>query len=94
MTKSENALQAYWQAIQELLDSEDSQIDFRLFSNVSERFLTEYQQLQRQGLPGQTVALAMLYATMNMYALVGSQQLLPQVLRVLADKLDQDGTAH
>lgn len=94
MKKSDDILEAYWKAMQELIGSESSTMDFKMMSAVSERFLAEYKLLQNSGLPGQTVALAMLGATVNMYRVLGMEDMLPIMLRELADHLDASGQPH
>ena len=91
---SRDPLEAYWNAMTDLISAESSRANFKIFSSISERFIAEYKEIQELGLPGQTVAFAMLCASVNMYALTGSQKVLPQVLRQLADLLDEDKITH
>ena len=52
-----------------------------------------YARFVRLGLPGQTIGLAMLGATINLFDLFDMGADLPHLLRGLADKLEEDGEA-
>ena len=85
---------ALWESIQALMADNTSGIDYRSFSSISDRFLREYGDLRKDGLAGQTIALAMLGATLNMYSMFGAHRQLPDLLRELADSLDQNRNLH
>ena len=94
MARHENIPDSLLSFLRDILESKGTEIDFKVFSSVSERFVKEYKQLQRHGMPGQTIAIAMLCATMNMFSLLGNEQDLPQILRELADLLDKERPTH
>lgn len=71
-----------------LLD-ENSTIHFAEFQEISDTMMDGYARFIRLGLPGQTVALAMLGATVNLYRLFDMHDELPDVLRGLASQIEQ-----
>ena len=101
MTRSDDIFAAYCRRVQELLSDDqelssdhNGEIEFREFSALSVRFFHEYKELMASGLPGQTITLAMLGATLNMYRLFGASEKLPQVLRGIADMIDANRRLH
>lgn len=76
-----------------LLEDETSPC-FSDFIEVSECLMEGYARFVRLGVPGQTVAPAMLGATMNIYEMCGLLHELPPVLRNLADRIEHDSAAH
>lgn len=87
-------MQAYWDSIQVLISDSSSGMNYRDFTKISDRFLLEYNGLRNDGLAGQTIALAMLGATLNMYSIFGAHHKLPKALRDLADMLDRNRNLH
>lgn len=68
---------------------ENSTIHFAEFQDISDTMMDGYARFIRLGLPGQTVALAMLGATVNLYRLFDMRDQLPEVLRGLASQIEQ-----
>lgn len=60
---------------------------YQAFSDVSVTFLRNYEDLVAEGLPPQSVATAMLVATVNFYRLFGMSAELPGLLRAVADSV-------
>ena len=58
------------------------------FLVVSQTMLDGYARFARLGLPSHTIALAMLGGTLNLYDLFGMRAELPELLRTIADRLD------
>lgn len=73
---------------------DNSSLHFSDFLEISEAMTEGYARLMRNGLPGQTVALAMLGATVNLYDMFGLRSELPALLRSLADKLENEGSLN
>lgn len=63
---------------------------YRAFSDVSRTLLESYSDLVAQGLPPASVAFAMMGATVNFYKLFGMSAELPELLRALADSMQND----
>jgi hypothetical protein len=63
------------------------------FQEISRSMLTGYSRFTKLGLPGQTVALAMLSATVNLYHMFEIYDALPQLLRELALRLESEECA-
>lgn len=55
-----------------------------------ENMLAGYVDLVRQGKPDQTIAFAMMGATLNFYDMFGLNAGLPQLLRSIADRIEDD----
>ena len=66
---------------------------FQDFLEISDSMMEGYARFIRLGLPGQTIGLAMLGATINLFDLFDMGEDLPHLLRGLADKLEEDGEA-
>ncbi|MCJ2179784.1 hypothetical protein [Novosphingobium album (ex Hu et al. 2023)] len=94
MTRLDDLTKIYWHGIQDALTDNSAGVDFRQFSAISQRFLSEYKQLETDGLPGQTIALAMLGATLNLCNIFGGHEQLPMVLRNIADRIDNERNIH
>ncbi|MBC2665228.1 hypothetical protein H7F51_06835 [Novosphingobium flavum] len=60
------------------------------FTEVSAAMLEGYAKFVRVGLPGQTVALAMLGATINLYEMFGMRGDLPEILRAMASRIEAE----
>jgi hypothetical protein len=65
---------------------------YRAFAQVSRTFLSSYNDLVTEGLPPESVAFAMMGATVNFYKLFGMSAELPELLRALADSVQNDPT--
>jgi hypothetical protein len=61
---------------------------FPTFVEVSRTFVESYASLVHAGLPPDTIAQAMLGATVNFYEMFGMSADLPDVLRAIADRMD------
>jgi hypothetical protein len=61
---------------------------FLEFQEVSENFLRGYKRFVDLGFPSETIALAMLGATINMYSMLEIHKELPDLFRKLADKIE------
>jgi hypothetical protein len=64
------------------------------FADVSASMMDGYARFVSIGLPGQTIALAMLGATINLYDMFGIRDDLPELLRAMANRLEADDAAH
>lgn len=62
---------------------------FRDLVEVSDSLMAGYAKFVRQGLPGEMVGVAMLGATINFYDIFEMRGKLPQLLRSLADRIEQ-----
>ena len=90
MTKSGDSFQALLAGLHQLLDDTNGSIHFSEFSEISEAMMEGYACLVREGRPSQTIALAMLGATLNLYDIFGLKSELPELLRSLADKIEDN----
>ena len=79
--------------LQELLKNEDSFL-IRDFEEVAESFVAGYGRFVRSGVPSSTIGLAMLGATINLYAMFDMEDDLPNLLRSLADKMEDKTQPH
>jgi hypothetical protein len=61
---------------------------YRAFAEVSRSFVAGYQNLVAHGLAPESIAAAMLGATVNFYEAFGMSAELPELLRILADRLE------
>lgn len=77
------------EGLHNLLLDENSTIHFAEFNEISDTMMDGYARFIRLGLPGQTVALAMLGATVNLYRLFDMRDELPDILRGLASQIEQ-----
>jgi hypothetical protein len=87
--KSRNLLQG----LHELMLDESS-LPFGDFVEAAEAFIDSYAKFVRRGMPAPTIGLAMLGATVNMYEMFGTTDQLPDLLRIVADKIERDGRLH
>ncbi len=69
-------------------------LNFRHFVDISDTVLDGYARFVRIGLPGQTIGLCMLGATVNLYDLFEMRSELPAVLRELATRLELETLEH
>jgi hypothetical protein len=76
-----------------LIVGEDAPFHFAEFEDVSRSMLNGYARLTQLGLPGETVAHAMLGATVNLYQMFDMHDDLPELLRALALRLEGDQMA-
>lgn len=65
-------------------------INFRDMIEVSDMLMAGYARFVRQGMPCELVGFAMLGATMNLYEVFDMRANLPQILRRLADCIEQE----
>ena len=89
MTKSGDSF-GMLTGLHQLLDDTNGAIHFSELSEISDAMLEGYACLVRDGRPGHTVAIAMLGATLNLYELFGLRSELPDLLRGLADKIEDN----
>jgi hypothetical protein len=75
-----------------LLD--ESTPNFGDFAEVTDLFMEGYARFSKLGWPDQTIALAMLGATINLYDLFGMRGELPGILRNLADRIEAEERKH
>lgn len=73
--------------LQELLNNEGPFLR-RDFEEVAESFVAGYGRFVRSGVPGSTIGLAMLGATINLYSMFEMENDLPDLLRALAEKIE------
>lgn len=78
---------ALFQELHRLMKNESS-LHFNDFAEVSDALMEGYTRFACNGLPGHTVALAMLGATVNVYTMFGMEDELPGLLRALADLIE------
>ena len=76
------------EGLHDLLLDENSSLHFADFQEISENMMNGYARFVKLGLPGQTVALAMLGATVNLYEMFGMRDDLPDLLRGLASRIE------
>lgn len=79
--------------MQDLLRDEIS-LHFSDFAEVADSFVEGYAKFSELGLPDQTIALAMLGATINIYEMFGKRAELPALFRALADKIEENNLEH
>ena len=79
--------------LQALLMDEESLL-ISDFEEVAESFVKGYSRFLKLGIPGSTIGLAMLGATINFYSMFGIRDELPGLFRSLADKMDGDAPDH
>lgn len=69
-------------------------LHFSEFSSISDGMMDGYAHFVRLGLPGHTVALAMLGGALNLYDMFGLRASLPELLRNVADSIDARGEVN
>lgn len=94
MKRPRKTVQPTLEGLKTLMSDENSSLHFSDFSEISETMMDGYARFVRLGLPGHTVALAMLGATVNLYRMFGLDKELPDLLRGLATSIEQDGAAN
>ncbi|MFC0588221.1 hypothetical protein ACFFF7_02215 [Novosphingobium aquiterrae] len=82
------------EGLKSLMLDQNSSLHFADFSEISETMMNGYARFVRLGMPGHTVALAMLGATVNLYRMFELDEELPDLLRGLATRIEQDGAAN
>jgi len=82
------------EGLKHLMSDQNSSLHFSDFSEISETMMSGYARFVKLGVPGQTVALAMLGATVNLYRMFEMDDELPDLLRGLASRIEQDGRAN
>lgn len=73
---------------------DESSLHFSDFADVADSFVKSYARMVGLGASERAIGLAMLGATVNMYSLFGMEEELPDILRMMADKLEQDRNFH
>jgi len=73
-----------------LLEDDQSTIHFSDYAAITQTMLDGYVELVRKGKPDQAIALAMMGATLNFYEMFGMLEDLPDFLRSLADRIEDD----
>jgi hypothetical protein len=81
------------QDLNDMLVDRDSP-HFHEFQEISENFVRGYKRFIDLGFPSETIGLAMLGATINIYSLLENRKELPDLLRKLADKIEREGNLH
>lgn len=67
---------------------------FEAFAHVSKRMLDGYSLLVQSGFRPEAIGMAMLGATVNFYDMLGMREVLPNILRSIADSIDSDDAVH
>ncbi|ARU16715.1 hypothetical protein [Croceicoccus marinus] len=67
---------------------------FEAFAHVSKRMLDGYSLLVSSGFRPDAIGMAMLGATVNFYDMLGMREVLPNILRSMADSIDSDDSLH
>ena len=93
MTKKPRKERWLLEDLQELLMDEESLL-ISDFEDVAESFVKGYSRFLKLGIPGSTIGLAMLGATINFYSMFGIRDELPDLFRSLADKMEDDPPHH
>ncbi|MBS0474545.1 MAG: hypothetical protein JSR28_05265 [Proteobacteria bacterium] len=90
MTDANDRSRKALEGLHNLLTDENSSLHFSDFHEISESMMSGYARFVKLGVPGQTVALAMLGATVNLYRMFEMQEELPDLLRGLASSLESE----
>lgn len=82
-----------------LQDFGDFQVDrdsphFREFQEISENFVRGYKRFAELGFPSETIGLAMLGATVNLYRMLEISHQLPDLLRKVAQRVETEERLH
>ena len=77
-----------------LLEDEHEQVHFSEYSAVMQLLLNGYAELVTSGRPDQTIARAMMGATLNFYEMFGLSGELPHLLRSLADRIEHEASIN
>lgn len=67
---------------------------FEAFAHVSKRMLDGYSLLVSNGFRPEAIGMAMLGATVNFYDMLGMRDVLPTILRSIADSIDHEDPLH
>lgn len=67
---------------------------YKEFEEVAVALLNGYAKFVRHGMPGATIAHAMMEATINFHRLFGTSSELPTLLRGLADQIEHEHRAQ
>lgn len=67
---------------------------YREFLEISENFMRGYKRFVDLGFPRETIGRAMLGATINMYNMLEIRKELPDLLRQLAESIEQEERLH
>ncbi|GGD72155.1 hypothetical protein [Croceicoccus mobilis] len=67
---------------------------FEAFAHVSRRMLDGYSLLVSSGFKPEAIGMAMIGATVNFYDMLGMREVLPNILRSIADSIDSDDAVH
>ena len=78
----------------ENIAADEKGIPMKDFADVADSFIEGYYKFVKKGNPGETVALAMLGATINIYEMFGMKTKLPLLFRSLAEQIEAEGHAH
>lgn len=93
MTRSTKQSLELIKGLHELILENKDPLTLSDFAEVSASMMEGYARFVRIGLPGQTVALAMLGATINLYDMFGMRSDLPDILRGMASRIEaEEGT--
>lgn len=93
MTGPENKTPWLLQDFNDTLVDRDSP-HFREFQEVSENFMRGYKRFVDLGFPSETIGLAMLGATINMYNMLEIRKQLPELLRKVAERIESEERLH
>lgn len=69
-------------------------LPFEAFATVSKRMLEGYRMLISSGFRPEAIGMAMLGATVNFYDMLGMRNILPNILRSIADSIESDDAVH
>ena len=75
---------------QDYRSGNDGTAHFSEFMDVSNSFVSAYSRLLGSGMPTDSIALAMLGATLNFYEMFGLRAELPHLLRELAEEIENN----
>lgn len=75
------------------LDNPDG-LTFSDFREISDAMMSGYARFVRLGVPGHTIGLAMLGATINLYDLFEMRSDLPELLRSIAARIEEQGNTN
>jgi len=77
-----------------LFKANTSSVHFEEFLEISESMMNGYARFVKLGLPGPMIALAMLGATVNLYEMFDMRDELPELLRALANRLEDQNNPN
>ncbi|KHK92875.1 hypothetical protein LK12_00185 [Novosphingobium malaysiense] len=82
------------ETLHELFLDNQGNLTFSDFRDISDAMMSGYARFIRLGVPGHTIGLAMLGATMNLYELFGMRTDLPELLRSIAARIEEQGNPN